>query len=181
MPRGLDEGKPKTKAGKKRKLAQVDEEGAGAAAPENVPTSAANDDGPGEQSEDVQGAVADAAVAALALRIQPGERLSEFGARVNQALPISGLTRKGKAIAGVKEKVTKHNKRLGKMQDQWREDEAKLREKEEEEREVAEEEWEEKVAGMDKESRALLITSAGGKKGKKSKKGKLIGEGRRGR
>ena len=68
-------------------------------------------------------------------KIMPGERMSDFAARVNQALPISGLARKGKTVEGVKERMTKHEKKLRKLQAEWRKEEARIREKEEEERE----------------------------------------------
>jgi len=110
-------------------------------------------------------------------RIQPGERLGDFAARVDQSMPIAGLATKGKKVEGMKERRTKHERKLRKLQDQWRVDEARIREKEEEEKEQADEEWEEKLAGMDKEARDLLLTiNANGRKSKKGKKSKLIGE-----
>ncbi|KAI9828799.1 MAG: hypothetical protein M1832_001904 [Thelocarpon impressellum] len=64
-------------------------------------------------------------------RIRPGERMSEFSARVDAALPVSGLIgkpRSGGDPAGVKVKHTKHTKRLQRMQAQWREEEKKRKE-----------------------------------------------------
>lgn len=110
------------------------------------------------------------------LKIQPGERLGDFSARVNQALPISGLVKKGKKVEGLKEKRTKHDKRLLKMQSQWREVDVKIREKEEEEQEIAEGEWEEKLAGLDKDAREAMISFGKAGRKKKKKRGKLIGE-----
>jgi hypothetical protein len=144
-PRGLDNGDtPKTK---KRKL------GSDAPAPSKPTKVVAKD------------------VPAPTPKIMPGERLSDFHQRVNQALPVSGLARKGKKVEGVKEKLTKHNKKLAKLQKGWREEEARLREKEEEARELAEEEqdeqdllWEDKTAVLP------------GKKGKKGKRRKVVGE-----
>ncbi|KAF2809212.1 uncharacterized protein BDZ99DRAFT_389710 [Mytilinidion resinicola] len=105
------------------------------------------------------------------MKIMPGERMSDFAQRVNQALPVSGLSRKGKKVEGVKERLTKHNKKLAKLQKGWREEEARIRDKEEEARELAEEEqdeidaiWEDKTAPLS------------GKKGKKSKRRKVVGE-----
>jgi hypothetical protein len=104
------------------------------------------------------------------LKIQPGEKLSDFGIRVDQALSLSGINTKGKKVEGVKEKRTKHDKKLLKLQSGWRTEEEKLREKEEEAREVREEEWEEKLAAMDKEARAVMLAvEAAGKKRKKGK------------
>jgi hypothetical protein len=156
--RGLDEGRPRA-AGKKRKAVS-----AAAAAPA---ASVAGIDAEAHTHD------YETVIATAPLTIQPNERLSAFGQRVNQALPLSGLAKKGGGG-----KVTKHEKRLKKMQSQWREDEAKLVEKEEEAREVAEEAWEEQVAGMDKEARAMLaaVSGGGGKRKGGRKAGKVIGE-----
>lgn len=80
------------------------------------------------------------------LKIMPGEKLADFAARVNQALPLGGLTRKGKYKEGPKERQTKTEKRLHKMYAEWREEEAKRKEKLEELQEKQEEEDEEKEA-----------------------------------
>lgn len=83
------------------------------------------------------------------LKILPGERLGDFSARVDHALPIAGVRSKGQSssakIPGLKaeERQTKHNRRLQRMQKQWREEEAKRKEKREEELEDDEEEREE--------------------------------------
>lgn len=70
-------------------------------------------------------------------KILPGERLSDFAARVDQALPLSGLrsTDKQRAakVPGLQERTTKHNKRLARMQAEWREAERRRKEKREEE------------------------------------------------
>jgi hypothetical protein len=82
-------------------------------------------------------------------KILPGERLGDFAARVDQALPVTGLARKGKVnIEGLKERQTKTEKRLHKLYASWREDEARLKEKEEERRELEEEANEERQAEM---------------------------------
>ena len=86
--------------------------------------------------------------------ILPGERLSDFAARVDQALPITGLLRHGtdkpqqpgaaKVPGGLKERpTTKHNKRLERMQKEWRAAEKRRVEKREEERDEWEDEQEE--------------------------------------
>jgi hypothetical protein len=83
------------------------------------------------------------------IKILPGERLGEFSARVDQALPIAGLRSKGHTgkvkILGAKvvERQTKHNRRLERMQKQWREEEAKRKDKLEAEMEDKEDEKEE--------------------------------------
>jgi hypothetical protein len=102
------------------------------------------------------------------LQIQPGERLSDFARRVDQALPLAGLNTKGKKVDGVKDRQTKHEKRLRRMQAQWREEEARIREKEEEEREEAEETLDEQLASLDRDAREVMMST--GKIGAKKKK-----------
>lgn len=104
------------------------------------------------------------------LKIMPGERMSDFAARVDQALPISGLARKGKTVEGVKERMTKHEKKLRKLQAEWRKEEARIREKEEEERELVEEEQDELEAMWEDKTSEIPV------KGKKGKRRKLVGE-----
>lgn len=67
-----------------------------------------------------------------ALKILPGERMIDFSARVNAALPVSGLVHKSKKIDGIKERATKLQKRITRRQDEWRKNEEKRKEKEEE-------------------------------------------------
>ncbi|KXT14021.1 hypothetical protein AC579_10032 [Pseudocercospora musae] len=104
------------------------------------------------------------------LKILPGERLSEFAARVNQSLPVGGLSRKGKAVEGEKQRQTKTEKRLHRMYAEWREQDAKRKEKEEEFKEEQEERDEE------------LQTEYGGQsirlepEGKKAKRKRMLTE-----
>ncbi|OCK76288.1 hypothetical protein K432DRAFT_306678 [Lepidopterella palustris CBS 459.81] len=142
-PKGLDNGDRPNGSNKKRKLN-----------PDN-----ASPDNP---------KAASAAVAAVP-QIMPGERLSDFSARVNHALPISGLANRGK---GVKDRVTKHEKKLKRLQDGWRKEEARIREKEEEERELAEEEADEHAAMWEDKTADLPA----GRKSKKGRRGKVVGE-----
>jgi hypothetical protein len=81
-------------------------------------------------------------------KILPGERLADYAARVDQALPVGGLARRGKGpkIEGMKERQTRTEKRLHKMYAEWREEEARIQERKEEEEELAEEAEEEKAA-----------------------------------
>lgn len=111
------------------------------------------------------------------MKIMPGEKLSDFAQRVNQALPLAGVQRNGKKIAGVADhRVTRHEKKLKKLQKGWREEEARIRDKELEAQELAEEEqdeidamWEDKTADLPDG------TTTGPKKGKKKKgKGKRL-------
>ncbi|SLM38347.1 hypothetical protein LPUS_08510 [Lasallia pustulata] len=70
-------------------------------------------------------------------KILPGERLSDFSARVNAALPIAGLISKGHNLEGVPERKTKTEKRMQRLQAEWREAEARRRERDEEARDEA--------------------------------------------
>ena len=75
-------------------------------------------------------------------KIKPGERLRDFAARVDQALPVGGLARKGKTkIEGLalKERQTKKEKKMHKMYAAWRVEEAKRKEKLEEQEELEDE------------------------------------------
>nr|OQO17240.1 hypothetical protein B0A51_14291 [Rachicladosporium sp. CCFEE 5018] len=72
-------------------------------------------------------------------RLLPGERISDFNARVDQSLPVSGLARKGRqSIPGVKESRTKTEKRMHKMYAAWREEDQKRKDVLEAAREEAE-------------------------------------------
>lgn len=98
------------------------------------------------------------------LKIQPGESLRDFSARVDQAIPVAGLVRKGKPIKGAEERRTKHEKRLRKMQAAWREEDARIKEKEAEAKELAEEEKDERRATYGDET---VDFETGGKQGKR--------------
>lgn len=102
-------------------------------------------------------------------QIKAGESLRDFSVRVDQSLPLTSLAKnntnpnahlpadlQAKAV----QKLTKHNKRLARMQLEWRNTEAKLRAKEEEEAE-------ENIEKIEEEK--LLWDSV--KTGKKRKKG----------
>ena len=77
-------------------------------------------------------------------KIKPGERMAEYSARVDAALPVSGLIGKGtrgvKELPGVKKQRTKMERKMHRMYKEWREVDAKRKEQEEEAREEAEEE-----------------------------------------
>lgn len=80
-------------------------------------------------------------------KIQPGEKLRDFNARVDQSLPVAGLARRGnKGLAPGEIKQTKTEKRLHKMYADWRREDARIKEKAEEEQELREEEEEERNA-----------------------------------
>ncbi|KAI2643189.1 hypothetical protein GGS21DRAFT_495133 [Xylaria nigripes] len=105
--------------------------------------------------------------------IRPGERMSEFSARVDAALPLAGLVNnsmKGKKDPlGLKVWQTNKERKMHKLYDEWREQDRKIKEKKEEELELqAEKELEEDESGV---SWKLNIESqqTGGKKKKRSK------------
>mgnify|MGYP000886975454 CR=1 FL=1 len=106
-----------------------------------------------------------------ALRIRPGEDMGAFSARVNAALPVSGLTRKtivkdGVDEQGVKVWRTRKEKNMHKLYDQWRAEEAKIQEMREEEAEEAAE------REMDDDAAGITAAYAEFEAGKKKKKGR---------
>ncbi|KAF7589778.1 hypothetical protein BBP40_003886 [Aspergillus hancockii] len=83
-------------------------------------------------------------------KILPGEKLSDFAARVDRELPIAGMKKSGKPaasdIAKFREhRVTKHEKHLLRLQKQWRKDEVEILEREAAEREERETEMEDQL------------------------------------
>jgi hypothetical protein len=144
LPKGLDDGVDR-RPSKKRKRTDNDTAAAKAIQPETT----------------------------VAPKILPGERLSDFAARVDQALPLSGLAslhsrKDGKPLdpalaKSLKGRPTKHNKRLLRMQKEWREEEARRKARKEE----AVEEDEEKT-----EREGGLWEGVGQGQGGKKRKGK---------
>lgn len=164
LPKSLDDGikptKAQNKAAKKRKLAE-------------------------EEGEDAEVQVKDEPVEKVELgkempTIRPGEKMSDFSVRVDAALPVSGLINKtakgGKDPLGLKVGRTKTEKRMHRMYDEWRQEEARRVEKRQELLEEKEmEEFEEDEGGQvrwkaDRELEAGAGTGGKKKKGKKQKK-----------
>ena len=109
----------------------------------------------------------------------PGESLADFRQRVNQALPLSGVSKTGKKVAGGDgHRVTKHERHLKRLQKGWREEEARIRDREAEAAELAEEENDELAAMWEDKTADLPSTKSGGKKGstKKGKRKLVVGE-----
>jgi hypothetical protein len=101
-----------------------------------------------------------------ALKIRPGERLADYAARVDQALPVSGLIAKHNKGEGLSEqRKTKHEKKLQRLVNNWKTEEARRIEKVQEEWEEAEEEVDENDA----------LWEAHAAFGRKSKKGRRKG------
>ncbi|KAI1635298.1 hypothetical protein F4809DRAFT_614675 [Biscogniauxia mediterranea] len=114
-------------------------------------------------------------------KIRPGERMSEFAARVDAALPVGGLinnsVRGNRDPLGLKVWRTKKEKKMHKLYDEWREEERRIREKREEELELeAERELEDEENGVTWKIESQSGTSGKKKKGKKGKRAKYIGE-----
>ena len=104
--------------------------------------------------------------------ILPGESISDFSARVDRTLPVTGLTTRGKKIEVIPDhRVTKHERRLKRMQENWRKEDARLKAKAEEERELAEEEVAEERELWEERTREVLA-----RKGKKMKRKLVVGE-----
>lgn len=80
-------------------------------------------------------------------KIMPGERLADFAARVDRELPLSAMTKSNNSGAPkVRDhKMTKHEKHLRRLQAGWREEDAKIKEREQAEREEREAEMEEQL------------------------------------
>ena len=131
MPKSLDDGVRVTKAEKRLKIAKK-EKADGLLGGE--------EDNEGEKELGKGNEKEKAAVPT----IRPGERMSDFAARVDAALPVSGLigktTRGGKDPVGLKVGRTKKEKKMHKLYDTWREEERKILEKRAEALELAEEE-----------------------------------------
>ena len=114
------------------------------------------------------------------LSIRPGERMWEFSQRVDAALPLSNLVNKtvrnGKDPLGLKVRRTKKERKMHKLYDEWREEDRKIKEQREEEMELEEEK------AMENDAMGVTLRldmeeqSVKGKKKKKGKKSRLIGE-----
>jgi hypothetical protein len=76
-------------------------------------------------------------------KILPGEKLSDFVARVDREMPLAGMKKSGKPAASDipklrEQRVTKHEKHLLRLQKQWRKEEEEILEREAAEREERE-------------------------------------------
>ena len=123
------------------------------------------DDGPmasKKRNVDDKGPCADTAdskaQAADVPRIKPGERMADFAQRVNQALPLAGVAKRGHGAGQAKAHTTKHTRKLRRMQQRWRDEDARIREREEELHELAAAEQDEL------EDRSVALPDAPGKK-----------------
>ena len=108
-------------------------------------------------------------------KILPGEKFSDFVARVDRALPLASMKRSEKRsgmspdLAKLREQPrTKHEKRLLRLQKQWREEEERIRDREDEEREEREAEMEDQLL-LWKQWEAEARSGKAKKKNKKKK------------
>ena len=98
-------------------------------------------------------------------KILPGERLADFAARVDRELPLSAMTRNTQGGVKVRDhKMTKHEKHLRRLQAGWREEDAKIKEREQAERE-------ERAAEMEDHLDTLKEWELEARGGKAKKKG----------
>ena len=77
-------------------------------------------------------------------QLRPGERMNDFSARVDAALPVIGLAKKTPAVRnedGTRKARNKAQRRQQNMQKEWREIDARWKEKVAEAKEEAEEEY----------------------------------------
>jgi hypothetical protein len=146
LPSGLDDGTKPNKKAKKGGNAQTPVKLAGESQPVEIPT------------------------------IRPGERMGDFAARVDAALPVSGLINKtgrgGKDPLGLKVYRTKTEKRMHRMYDEWREEERKIQEA----REIAQEKAEEEEDEEGNVKWKIDAEFAEASKKRKGKKKKALGE-----
>ncbi|KAI4272479.1 MAG: hypothetical protein LQ337_005277 [Flavoplaca oasis] len=152
IPRGLDDG-IKPSASKKRKRDADDQE------------QAAQD--VAHPSHDTKAEIP---------RILPGERMADYSARVDQALPVVGLASKGrgKGVTGLRERQTKTERKMQRMQKEWREADVRRKARLQEAEEEAEDE--EEGTGGGRVTTGVMRGGKGKRKGKR-RKNKGGGEG----
>jgi len=179
IPSGLDDGGGKRKKKKREAKSQGHGEAAGQPSEGEDPNRDPDASHPVASTTTAAPTPADAS---SRLKILPNERLSEFSLRVDQSLPLNSVpkyrTRDTHAIPGVKMKqpvLTRHNKRLARMQAEWRATDAKIKARRAEEDEEAADQREEDVllwlgAGVDRDR-----VGKGGKGKRKKKKKERLG------
>jgi hypothetical protein len=152
LPKGLDDGVKVTKKQKRSKA---------------------------ESTVGVESELIESQPAAIELpTIKPGERMSDFAARVDAALPVGRLVKKGakgvKDPLGLKAVRTKTEKKMHRIYAEWREQDRKIREKKQEALELAEEEDDMESLGVKWKVDMRATSMKGRRKG--SGKKKVIGE-----
>ena len=151
LPKGLDDGIRTAKKPKQKKQQQQSNNDDNDGEAPTTSTSTRSKPTPATTAKAAAAVATASAKDAPIPTIRPGERMSDFSARVDAALPVSGLmtkTAKGangskKDPLGLKVGRTKTEKKMHRMYDEWREQDRKIKEAREEAREIAEEEEEE--------------------------------------
>jgi hypothetical protein len=165
LPKGLDDGVKESKAAKKRRVAAEKQSS--------------------EPAEDVRVEVGERAEEKEKVEvptIRPGEKMSAFSARVDAALPVSGLINKGakggKDPLGLKVGRTKTEKRMHRMYDEWRAEEKRIQERKMDDQENAEEEAMDEDGQVKWKVDIEAVKDKAGKKKKKKRMGKkkVLGE-----
>ncbi|KIY04128.1 uncharacterized protein Z520_00820 [Fonsecaea multimorphosa CBS 102226] len=117
-------------------------------------------------------------------RLLPGESLSSYSARVDQSLPLTSIPRHRTRLTSIpglekiKTPLTKHNKRLARMQKEWRATDARLREKKQEEHEeMLEKKEEDEILWLGAGIDPTLSTNSNNNNNKKKKKKRKGGDG----
>lgn len=107
--------------------------------------------------------------------IRPGERLADFAARVDAALPLTGLIKSGKSgkdpLGLEKAFRTKKERKMHKLYAEWHEEERRLKEKQAEEQDEAEEREMELDESLGVKWRLDLQQASSSSKKKKAKGG----------
>lgn len=165
LPKGLDDGVKESKAAKKRRVAAEKQSS--------------------EPAEDMRAEVGERAEEKEKVEvptIRPGEKMSAFSARVDAALPVSGLINKGakggKDPLGLKVGRTKTEKRMHRMYDEWRAEEKRIQERKMDDLENAEEEAMDEDGQVKWKVDIEAVKDKAGKKKKKKRMGKkkVLGE-----
>ncbi len=149
QPKGLDNGAPATKKRKRSNTHNLD-----------------------QSSDHKNNGISSSSIP----KILPSERLSDFSARVNAAIPVAGLAKKSKRSSEILtgERQTKLEKRMQKLYAEWREAEAKRKEQLAEEED--ESEMEKYEAGKER-SRFSASTKTKQQVKGKGRKGPMMNDG----
>ncbi|KAL8999380.1 MAG: hypothetical protein Q9169_001806 [Polycauliona sp. 2 TL-2023] len=106
-------------------------------------------------------------------KLLPGERMADYSARVDQAFPVVGLVSKGKgSVGGTKERQTKTERKMQRMQKEWREEDERRKAKLQEAEEEAEDEEDENGGRV---AESTVRSGKGKKKGKRRKNKRGVG------
>lgn len=164
-PSGLETGEKKENKKRKREAAEANEAKEAKIAKNKKPAATLSE----------QAAASGVDAKNVMPKILPGEKLSDFSARVDRALPLSAMTKSAGGAKSKDHKMTKHEKHLRRLQEGWRKDDARIKEKELAEREEREFEmgeelellkaWEQDMRGGKAKKKRIVKKSGGGDDG----------------